>query len=82
MTVCLTLLLISICNFLSVFPKSEQVHLQKLLFKADDAPINLLFKPGIDSFKDFLVSTMGEKNLLLWIEVEKAKYYNAHEKKM
>ena len=47
---------------------------EELLRKTEEWPINLLYKQGLDAFKEFLCHSEGEKNLLLWIEVEKLKY--------
>lgn len=50
---------------------------EELLRKTEEWPINLRYKQGLDAFKEFLCHSEGEKNLLLWIEVEKLKHLDA-----
>lgn len=54
-----------------------QTITEELLRKTEEWPINLRYKQGLDAFKEFLCHSEGEKNLLLWIEVEKLKHLDA-----
>ena len=51
-----------------------QTMTEELLRKTEEWPINLCYKQGLDAFKEFLCHSEGEKNLLLWTEVEKLKH--------
>lgn len=39
-------------------------------------PVNLLYNEGLTAFKEFLCDTPGERNLLLWLELESCKGFN------
>lgn len=43
-------------------------------------PLNLSCKQGLDAFKEFLFGTPGEKNLLLWLDVERARHLDQVER--
>jgi len=54
--------------------------LELLLHSSEALPVNLIYKQSVDAFKEFLCHTTGEKNLLLWMMLQRSKHFTEEEK--
>ena len=57
----------------------DDFPIEMLLESSEEFPVNLIYKQSVDAFKHFLCHTTGEKNLLLWMMLQRSQHFTEEE---